>query len=391
MNLSRRKPGITLAVSRANAMITFPPDVASETELFGEPFRLNLLSLAAHIVVIDDEPQNIDLLTALLGKAGFTAVTALTDGRGLRPLLNTAPPDLVISDLHMPFCDGFEVLDMLAPLINQERLPVLIVTGDSSREICQRALRRGAKDFIRKPFDLAELLLRVRNLLEGRMLFQDLRKQNRTLLESAVGSSRELESTRLEMIQRLALAAEYRDDSTNLHNERVGELSAKIALAIGLTPDEAALLRRAAKLHDIGKIGVPDGLLRKAGPLNEAEFRVMRTHTTIGARILGGSQSPLLQLAETIASSHHEAFDGSGYPYGLAGDHIPVAGRIVAVADAFDAMVNDRPYRQARSVDAALDELATQSGRQFEGRLVRALMAVAGSDYELSSVAASLA
>jgi putative two-component system response regulator len=372
-------------------MITFPPSVDSENELFGEPFRLNLLSLAAHIVVIDDEPPNVELLTSLLQRAGFTSVTGLADGRGLRPLLETAPPDLVITDLHMPHCDGFGVLDMLAPLINQERLPVLIVTGDASREMCHQALKRGAKDFLTKPFDLTECLLRVRNLLEGRLLFQDLRKQNRTLLESARGSSRALESTRLEMIERLALAAEYRDDATNLHNQRVGELSAKIALAIGLAPDEAALLRRAAALHDIGKIGVPDALLRKAGPLSEAELRVIRTHTTIGARILGGSQSPVLQMAEAVASSHHEAFDGSGYPYGLAGDLIPMAGRIVAVADAFDAMVNDRPYRGALSVDAALDELAKQSGRQFEGRLVRALIAVAGGGYESSRVDASLA
>lgn len=372
-------------------MITFPPAVDSATELFGEPFRLDLLSFAAHIVVIDDEAPNIDLLTTLLHRAGFSWVTALTDGRGLQPLLVTSPPDLVISDLHMPHCDGFGVLDMLAPLINNERLPVLVVTGDGSRDVCQQALKRGAKDFLRKPFDLAELLLRVRNLLEGRLLFQDLRKQNRALLESALGSSRELEHTRLEMIERLALAAEYRDDNTNLHNERVGELSSQIALHIGLTPEQATRLRRAAALHDIGKIGVPDALLRKAGSLNEGERRVMRTHTTIGARILGGSHIPVLQLAETVAISHHENFDGSGYPAGLTGAAIPVEGRIVAVADAFDAMINDRPYRKALSIVAALGELQTQSGRQFDGRLVDALIAVAAAGYELSRLEASLA
>jgi putative two-component system response regulator len=373
-------------------MITFPPDTdGTATELFGEPFRLNLLSLAAHIVVIDDEPQNVDLVTQLLQRAGFTSITGLADGRGLRPLLATAPPDLVITDLNMPHCDGFGVLEMLAPLINQERLPVLVITGDNSRDACHRALNCGAKDFLTKPFDLAEMLLRVRNLLEARLLFHDLRKQNRALLESVTGTSRELESTRLEMIERLALAAEYRDDETNLHNERVGQLSEHIALHIGYSAQEAALLKRAAALHDIGKIGVPDALLRKAGPLSEAELRVMRTHTTIGARILAGSQSPLLQMAETIATSHHERFDGSGYPRGLAGDEIPVVARIVAVADAFDAMINDRPYRKARGVNEALGELAAVSGRQFEGRLVTALMAIAGGGYELSRAEASMA
>jgi putative two-component system response regulator len=372
-------------------MIIFPPTDDTDSELFGEPFRLNLLCLAAHIVVIDDEPQNVELVTTVLQRAGFTSITRLADGRGLQPLLTSAPPDLVITDLHMPHCDGFGVLDMLSPLINHDRLPVLIITGDTSRKLCQRALKRGAKDFLTKPFDISEMLLRVRNLLEGRLLFQDLRKQNRALLESATGTSRELESTRLEMIQRLALAAEYRDDDTNLHNERVGQLSARIALQVGQTSDEAALLRRAAALHDIGKIGVPDALLRKAGPLNEAELRVMRTHTTIGARILGGSNSALLQLAETIAVSHHEAFDGSGYPHAISGTAIPVAGRIVAVADAFDAMINDRPYRQARTVADAISELSSQSGRQFEAPLVESLIQVVGSGYDLSSVDASLA
>lgn len=371
-------------------MISFPPG-DNGTELFGEPFRLNLLCLAAHIVVIDDEPQYVDLVTTVLQRAGFTSITGLPDGRGLRPLLTAAPPDLVITDLHMPHCDGFGVLNMLAPLINHGRLPVLIITGDGSRDVCHRALKRGAKDFLTKPFDLNEMLLRVRNLLEGRLLFQDLRKQNRALLESAIGNSRELESTRLEMIERLALAAEYRDDDTNLHNERVGQLAERIALQIGQTSDQAALLRRAAALHDIGKIGVPDELLRKAGPLNEAELRVMRTHTTIGARILGGSNSSVLQLAETIALSHHEAFDGSGYPHAISGTAIPVAGRIVAVADAFDAMINDRPYRQARTVGEAVSELSCQSGRQFEARLVESLIQVVGRSYDLSSVDASLA
>ncbi|MGE0866577.1 MAG: HD domain-containing phosphohydrolase [Vicinamibacterales bacterium] len=354
-------------------MIHFPPGVNGDSELFGEPHRLSLLSLAAHIIVIDDEPQNVTLLTTMLHRSGFMSVTGLTDARALPALLVSAPPDLVITDLRMPECDGFGVLDILTPLINHERLPVLVVTGDDSREARQQALRRGAKDFVTKPFDIVEVMLRVRNLLESRMLFQDLRKQNRTLLESAIGSSRELESTRVEMIERLAMAAEYRDDQTNQHNLRVGDLSAMLALGIGMMPEEAGLLRRAAALHDIGKIGIPDALLRKAGPLTDSELRVMRTHTSIGARILGGSQSPLLQLAETIAISHHERFDGSGYPRALKGTDIPVAGRIVAVADAFDAITNDRPYRKGRSVAVALQELDDRAGRDFEPRVVQAL------------------
>jgi putative two-component system response regulator len=354
-------------------MIHFPPHDRGQTELFGEPDRLALLSLAAHIVVVDDDESNVRLLTSMLERAGFQTVTGITNARHLHKLVVDSPPDLVITDLHMPDVDGFGVIDILTPLINQERLPVLVVTADSSRDARQQALTRGAKDFVTKPFDMIEVLLRVRNLLESRMLFQDLRKQNRTLLESATGRTRELESTRIEMIERLALAAEYRDEETSEHNQRVGQLSARLAEAIGWTSEDAGLLRRAAALHDIGKIGIPDALLRKPGALTEGEVRVMRTHTSIGARILGGSQVPLLQLAETVAMSHHERWDGTGYPRGLKGSDIPVAGRIVAVADAFDAITNDRPYRPARPVHVAIQILREHANRHYESRLIDAL------------------
>ena len=361
-------------------MINFPPADRGQTELFGEPDRLALLSLAAHIVVVDDDEANVRMLIRMLERGGFQSITGLSDPRELPRLLVTTPPDLVITDLHMPDVDGFGVLDTLTPLINQERLPVLVVTGDSSRDARQQALTRGAKDFVTKPFDTIEVLLRVRNLLESRMLFQDLRKQNRTLLESARGRTRELESTRIEMIERLALAAEYRDEETSEHNQRVGLLSSRLAEAIGWTSEDAGLLRRAAALHDIGKIGIPDALLRKPGALTEGEVRVMRTHTSIGARILGGSQVPLLQLAETVAKSHHERWDGTGYPRGLKGNDIPVAGRIVAVADAFDAITNSRPYRPARAVRVAIQVLREQYDRHFEGRLIEALERIVSND-----------
>ena len=375
-------------------MISFPPAAKGQTELFGEPDRLALLSQAAHIVIIDDEAANVTLLARLLERAGFQSITALTDASDLPALLVQSPVDLVITDLHMPGIDGFGVLDILSPYINLERLPVLVVTGDRSRDARTQALMRGAKDFVTKPFDPVEVLLRVRNLLESRMLFQDLQKQNRTLLESASGRTRELESTRIEIIERLALAAEYRDDDTGQHNQRVGDLSAKLAEAIGWTREDAGLLRRAAALHDIGKIGIPDALLRKPGHLTDSELRVMRTHAAIGARILGGSQIPLLQLAETVAISHHERWDGMGYPKALKGEAIPMAGRIVAVADAFDAITNSRPYRSARSPRVAMQLLRNDYDRHFEGRLVDAVERIVSSEsqrYELSSRSASVA
>ncbi len=375
-------------------MITFPPGDKVSTELFGEPCRLDLLSRAAHIVILDDEILNVTILTTMLERAGFASVTGLTDARDLRALIESSPPDLVITDLHMPGCDGYGVLEILSDLINTERLPVLVVTGDGSTDARQQALVRGAKDFVTKPYDVVEMLLRVRNLLESRVLYQDLKKQNRTLLESASGNTLEIESTRVEMIERLALAAEYRDDETNEHNRRVGALSAKLAMAIGLTADESGLLQRAAALHDIGKIGIPDALLFKPSGLTVSEVRVMRTHAAIGARILGGSRIPLLQLAETIALTHHERWDGLGYPNGLKGDDIPVPGRIVSVADAFDAMTNNRPYRAALAVDEAIARLYLEYDRQFEGRLIDALERIVLADTayaEPSSAVASRA
>lgn len=358
----------------------FSPLSLGDSDLFGEPERLDLLRRAAHILIVDDEPANVDLLTTVLKRAGFQSIVGLTDATRLEASVRESPPDLVLLDLHMPGRDGIAVLQALGPMIAVDRLPVLVLTGDGSPAARQQALLWGAKDFVTKPFDVMEVTLRVRNLLETRLLFQDLRKHNRALLESSRGRTRELESTRIEMIERLAIAAEYRDDNTNRHNQRVGRLAARLAVAVGLAPVSGGLIARAAALHDIGKIGIPDALLRKPGALTPNEMCVMRTHTTIGARIVGGSQTPLLQLAETIALSHHERWDGSGYPRGLRGEDIPLPGRIVAVADAFDAMRGDRPYRAALPLRAALDELHDARDGQLEGRLVDALEAIMGSE-----------
>lgn len=358
-------------------MLAFPPGhhPDRDSEYFGEPARLELLCSAAHILVIDDEPLNVELVKTLLRRAGFTHVTGLTDARQLESHVAVSPPDLVLLDVHMPERDGFDVLDALAPLIQQDRLPVIVVTGDDSCDVRRQAMTRGARDFVAKPFDFTEITIRVRNQLETRLLYHDLRKQNRSLRDMVQGRTRELECTRVEMIERLAMAAEYRDDSTNHHNARVGRIAGLVATAMGLPASEAALLARASALHDVGKIGIPDALLRKPGPLTVLETRVMQSHTTIGARILGGSDMPLLQLASTVALTHHERWDGAGYPRGLQGNDIPLPGRIVAIADTFDAMTTDRPYRRARPPAVALDAIVEERGRQFDSLVVDALLA----------------
>lgn len=342
----------------------------------GAPDRLRLLREAAHILVIDDEAVNLAVIGQMLKRSGYRAVTTLSDARQLEAHLERHPPDLVILDLHMPERDGFAVLDALQPHIRDEFLPVLVLSGDLTLESRRNALAHGARDFLTKPFDVIELALRVRNQLDTRLLFHDVRKQNRALLQAIHGQSLQLEHARVEIAERLAAAAEYRDEDTSRHTRRVGELSARIARVAGLPPDQVKVMARAAALHDLGKIGIPDALLLKPARLTDEEVRIMQTHTTIGASILAGSDDPLLQLAEVICLSHHERWDGRGYPSGLAGEAIPLPGRIVAVADAFDAMTNDRPYRPARSFEAALAEIAAGRGKQFDTDLVEALKVV---------------
>jgi putative two-component system response regulator len=347
-------------------------------DLFASPERLTLLLKAAQILVIDDEEANIRLVTRLLARAGHPHVAGLQDACRLETVIARHAPDLVITDLHMPNRDGFAVIEALQPLITASRLPVLVVSGDAAVESRNRALMLGARDFVSKPFDPTELSLRVRNQLETRLLFQDVAKQNRTLREAVHGRARELEEARLEMLGSLATAAEYRDDCTARHTVRVGVLAGVLAEALGLDPHDVDVIRRAAPLHDVGKVGVPDGLLRKPAKLTPEEIAVMRTHTLIGAEILQNSQVKILQVARDIALTHHEQWNGRGYPHGLVGTDIPLAGRIVAVADAFDAITNDRPYRPARSFEEAVAEIRRFAGIQFDPAIVDVLVRVVG-------------
>jgi putative two-component system response regulator len=316
----------------------------------------------AHILVIDDEESTLRVVRKFLQHAGYHSIATLSDPTRVEEEIAARPPDLVLLDLRMPGRDGLGVLEVLHHKITHEHLPVLVVTGDATVDARRRALTLGARDFVTKPIDLTELTLRVRNQLEMRQLYSDVHKQ--------------LEEARLEMIERLAVAAEYRDDDTGRHTIRVGELSAALARKLGLREDYVRVLERAARLHDIGKIGIPDALLLKTSPLTEEEMTVMRTHTIIGGRILGGSMAPVLQLAEIIALTHHERWNGGGYPENICGDTIPLAGRIVAVADAYDALTNDRPYRRAKSPEEALIEIDKHRGSQFDPAVVDALLSV---------------
>jgi cyclic di-GMP phosphodiesterase len=329
----------------------------------------------ARILIVDDRPENVVLLRRVLSKAGYTDVQSTSEPSQAEKLFQAYRPDLVLLDLHMPEMDGFAVLERLRSLTARSTyLPILVLTGDHDPLKRRQALAAGATDFLAKPFDIVEVVLRIRNLLETRHLHSLLSNQNAVLEAGVRQRTRELEEAQGEILARLAAAAEHRDDDTGRHIFRVGHMSAAIAESLGLASEAVELIRGAAPLHDVGKIGVPDHILLKAGKLTPDEFAVMKTHTTIGAAILAGGRSALVIEAERIALNHHERWDGTGYPNGLSENAIPLGARIVAVADVFDALTHARPYRPAWPLDRVMDEIRAQDGHAFDPPVVAAFL-----------------
>ncbi len=329
----------------------------------------------ARILIVDDEPANVLLLERILDEAGYPNHTATTDPRQVLAIHARFDPDLILLDLLMPHLDGLAVMTQLRQVIPAGTyLPILVLTADMTTEARQQALSGGASDFLLKPFDPTEVLLRIGNLLQTRRLHTQLQRHNQLLEQRVRDRTTQLEQARNEILQRLALAAEFRDDDTHQHTLRVGQASAQLAAALGLPDQQVRRLRQAAPLHDIGKLGISDLVLLKPAKLTPEEFEHVKTHTLIGARILADSTVPVLQLGREIALTHHERWDGSGYPHGLKGERIPLSGRIVTVADVFDALTHDRPYKHAWPPDRAVAEITAQQGRQFDPAIVDAFL-----------------
>jgi len=285
----------------------------------------------------------------------------------------------------MPELDGYEVMaEMKAHLVPPAQLPVLVITGDQDPDVQARALSAGARDFVTKPFNVTEVLLRIERLLETQLLYRRLRDRNVDLEAKVRERTRELEDAKVEILTRLAVVGDFRDELLGGHAERVGILSALIAETMGLPADFVQRIRQAAPLHDIGKIGVSDAILTTPMALTSLEFEIVKSHTKIGARILSGSRFPVLQMAEVIALSHHERWDGAGYPRGLQGPDIPLEGRIVAVADVFDSVTNGRPHRVAASMDAAIEAIRVDRGGHFDPQIADAFLTMA-SDGQLAT------
>jgi putative two-component system response regulator len=337
------------------------------------------------ILVVDDEPANVLLLERLLDMAGYGNIRSTSDPTHVEALYAAFRPDLILLDLHMPTLDGFAVMQRLSHLIDAEDyIPILVLTADVTHTSSRAALQGGAKDFVTKPFDNLEVLARVSNLLDTRSLHMQLRRQNDSLeqtvrertaeLERAIDrlevAGRDLRLAQEETIHRLSLAAEFRDDETSRHIERMSRYCAILATRAGMDERDSELLRIASKMHDIGKLGIPDAILLKPGPLTAEEFEVMKGHAEIGHQILDGSRSELASVGAVLAWTHHEKVDGSGYPRRLRGEQIPLEGRIAAIADVFDALTTDRVYRGAFTLPAALSMLRDGRGTDFDADLL---------------------
>jgi putative two-component system response regulator len=334
------------------------------------------------ILIADDTAQIRQLLQMMLAPLGCQIDTA-ADGR--ETLAKLSPEiDLLLLDLQMPEIDGLGVMHRLRadPIFGD--LPVIMVTGRETREDRLRAVEAGVSDFIGKPMDRAEVLVRVKAQLRMKKA-QDEVKRSRLVLEETVASRTadlrlalanmqvaqgKTREAHVDTIRRLVLAAELKDHDTAEHIVRISRFWAALGRAIGMAAAEVEVGSQAATMHDVGKIGIPDAILRKAGPLSERQRRVMQTHTEIGARILAGSPSELMQAGEIIAISHHERWDGSGYPHHLAGDAIPLSGRMCAIVDVFDALTSRRSYRRAVSDAEAVEIMHRDVGRHFDPYLL---------------------
>lgn len=316
------------------------------------------------VLIVDDIPENIDILIEPL-KDLYTIRAARNGVDALAIAGSDAPPDLILLDVMMPEMDGYEVCRTLKANVRTRRIPVVFVTALNEIEDEKTGFEVGGVDYITKPIKPEIVRARVRTHLA-------LYDINRTLEEKVQERTLELNETRLEIIHRLGIAAEYKDNETGQHIMRMSQYCQQIGQEYGLKKEELQLLKNAAPMHDVGKIGVPDRILQKPGKLDAEEWEIMKTHTTIGGVIIGDHPSTLLKTARIIALSHHEKWDGSGYPLGLSGNDIPLFGRIVALADVFDALTSERPYKRAWKIEDAIAEIKKGSGTHFDPDLVTA-------------------
>jgi putative two-component system response regulator len=350
----------------------------------------------ARLMIVDDEPVNIKVVQKYLKQAGYQQFLTTTDPRLVLDLIAKECPDVVLLDVMMPEINGLEILRRMRDDARSAHIPTIILTASDSEQTKLDALELGATDFLTKPVNAAELIMRARNALAVKSNYDHLKDFARELECQVRRRTAELAASRLELIHCLARAAEYRDNETGRHVVRVGRYAGIIARKMALEEPFIELIEHAAPLHDMGKVGIPDAILLKPGkldpeefelmqkhcgygkrtfePMSQDEWRMFKSHTFLGEMIMDTQSSPIIVIAAQIALTHHEKWDGSGYPLGLSGEDIPLPGRITAVADVFDALSSKRPYKPAFPMDRCFDAVREAAGTHFDPQVVDAFL-----------------
>jgi len=326
------------------------------------------------ILVVDDEATNLKLLREIL-KEQYTLGFAKNGVDALR-LAQETSPNLILLDIMMPGMDGYEVCRRLKADLNTEEIPIIIVSALSKEFDEVEGFRLGAVDYITKPLIPAIVQERIKTHLTLQRIQKELQNQNEILEQRVEERTLDLTRTQAEIVDRLAVAAEYRDPETGDHIHRMSHYAAAIGQAYGLNKQQCRLLLQASPMHDIGKIGIPDAILLKPDKLNEEEWKIMKTHTEIGGQILANGDSNLMRHAQEIALTHHEKWNGMGYPNGLQGEEIPLWGRISAIGDVFDALTSKRPYKEPWPVERAFQVITEDSGQHFDPQLVELFLSI---------------
>ncbi len=330
----------------------------------------------AKLLVVDDQLVNLKFIEGIVGKAGYSEITMLSDELKCIDTYVDIQPHLLLLDMNMPKKHGLDILAEINKIESSPFIPVLVLTAETDKNLMHKAYNLGAQDYLLKPIDQIELLIRIRNLLEIRYHHNYLQDKNKVLKDMVTERTHELKETRLDIIHRLGKVAEYRDKETGNHIIRMSRYSAILAREYGLSEEHCDLILQASPMHDIGKVGIPDKVLLKDSEFNDDEWEIMKSHTVIGAEILSNGKSKLLQLAESMALNHQERWNGSGYPNGLKGEDIPIEARIISICDVFDALTSKRPYKDPWPLDKTVKYIEDKGGSQFDPNLTKLIKTV---------------
>lgn len=394
-----RTPLPRVSQPSANALGAQPPRPGSGNRGHRVTQKESLLDQlrAAKIMIIDDEEANVRVAARHLRDAGVKDIITVTKSELAIKAIRTEMPDAILLDICMPKVSGIDILMVMRCEPHLARIPSIVLTATTNRDVKRRALDLGAHDFLTKPLDPNDLVPRLRNAVVTKKYIDHIDNEKATLAQLVHRRTSELESSRQQLILSLARAAEHRDNETGNHVIRVGRFAGIIARQLGWDESQVAMLEQAAQLHDVGKIGVPDSILFKPGklepreydimkrhcawgkkiiePFSGSEFQALKAHARMGESILHIRSSPMLMMASRIAQTHHENWDGTGYPLGLAGNDIPLEGRITSVADVFDALSSKRPYKDPFPREKCMDILNEQRGTKFDPDVLDAFMA----------------